>query len=211
MPPYREFVGVDGCRGGWIAAAQPSAGRLVYEVFPAFESVLARHSHALILVDVPIGLRDSGPDERRCDLEARRVLEKGRGSSVFPAPVKDALYVAGHGAASELNREKTEGRRGLSRQSWAIGPKIREVNECLAERAGSLPRVREMHPELCFWALNGSRPMQHNKRAEEGYRERIALLSRHLPDAVSFVELVLREHLRKVVRRDDVSTPSSGW
>jgi predicted RNase H-like nuclease len=201
MPPYREFVGVDGCRGGWIAAAQAADGRLVYEVFPAFETVLARHRHALILVDVPIGLRDSGPDERHCDREARQLL-RGRGSSVFPAPVRAALYAADHAAASSVNREKTG--RGLSRQSWAITPKIREVNECLAEREGPLPRVREMHPELCFWALNGSQPLLHNKRTQLGYRERIALLSSHLPEAADFVDLVLREHLRKAVRQDDV-------
>lgn len=154
---YDEFVGVDGCRGGWVAAAHTADGRLGYEVFSAFETVLTRHHQALILVDVPIGLRDSGQGERQCDREARRVL-KGRGSSVFLAPVRAALYARDYASASSVNREKT-GRRGLSRQSWAIAPKIREVNECLAERAGPLPRVREMHPELCFWALNGCEPL----------------------------------------------------
>lgn len=81
---------------------------------------------------------------------------------------------------------------------------IREVNECLASRGVPPPAVREMHPELCFWALNECQALHHNKRTKEGYRERTALLSRHLPDPVEFVELVLREHMRKVVRRDDV-------
>lgn len=163
QPSYDEFVGVDGCPAGWVAVAQTRGGRLGYEVFSGFEAVVARHARALIVVDVPIGLRDSGPDERLCDLEARRFL-KERASSVFPAPVRAALFAADYKAASLVNREKTEGRRGLSRQSWAITPKIREVNECLASRGAPLPVVREMHPELCFWALNECQPLHHNKR-----------------------------------------------
>jgi predicted RNase H-like nuclease len=203
QPSYDEFVGVDGCPAGWVVVAQTRDGGLGCAVLPTFESVLARHCRALILVDVPIGLRDSGWEERLCDREARRLLKR-RGSSVFPPPVRAALYVADYKAASVVNRERTEGRRGLSRQSWAIAPKIREVNECLTGRHAPLPRVREMHPELCFWALDGGRPLRYNKRTEEGYRERTALLSCHVPESVKFVEVILREHKRSVVRRDDI-------
>lgn len=201
--PCLEFVGVDGCPAGWVVVALTEDGRLGCEVFPSFEAVVARHIRASILVDVPIGLRDAGPEERRCDREARRLL-KERGSSVFPAPVRAALYAADYKAASLVNREKTEGRRGLSRQSWAITPKIREVNDYLAGHQGPMPAVREMHPELCFWALNGCQPLHHNKKTEQGYRERLVLLSRHLPEAGSLVEALLREHARRVVRRDDI-------
>ncbi|MEW6348758.1 MAG: DUF429 domain-containing protein [Thermodesulfobacteriota bacterium] len=41
-------------------------------------------------VDIPIGLRDHGP-ERSCDLEARRLLGIRR-SSVFPVPCRSAVY-----------------------------------------------------------------------------------------------------------------------
>ena len=40
---------------------------------------------AIIAVDVPIGLPDSGA--RGCALEARQILRKPRSASVFPAPV----------------------------------------------------------------------------------------------------------------------------
>ncbi len=201
--PYHQFVGVDGCPGGWVAVVQAGDGFLGCEVLPSFAAVLGRHPLALILVDVPIGLCDAGPEERLCDREARSLLKQRR-SSVFPAPVRAALCAADYKAASLLNREETGGRRGLSRQSWAITPKIREVNECLAGDHGPLPVVREMHPELCFWALNGRQPLLHNKKTEEGYEERIALLSRSHAGSASFVDAVLREHRRCVVRRDDV-------
>ena len=114
------------------------------------------------------------------------------------------MYAADYRAASVVNRERTEGRRGLSRQSWAIMPKIREVDECLARHHRALPLVREMHPEVCFWSLNGCRPLRHSKKTEEGYKERIALLSRSQADSARLVDTVLRENRRSVVRRDDV-------
>ena len=47
----------------------------------------------------------------------------------------------------------------------------------------------EVHPEVCFWALNGERPMAHNKKTKQGAAERIAFLrpvfpeiERHLAD-----------------------------
>jgi len=203
QPSYVEFVGVDGCPAGWVAVALTGDGRLGYQVLPTFDAVLCQHPRALILVDVPIGLREAGPEERLCDREARRLLEQRR-SSVFPAPVRAALCAADYEAASRLNRERTDGRRGLSRQSWAIVPKIREVYEHLAGRHQPSPLVREMHPELCFWALNEGRPLRHNKKTQEGYHERVALLSRLVAGSVRLVETVLREKRRGIVRRDDV-------
>jgi predicted RNase H-like nuclease len=34
----------------------------------------------------------------------------------------------------------------------------------------------EVHPEVCFWALNQHRPMLHNKKTEAGRHERLNLL-----------------------------------
>jgi predicted RNase H-like nuclease len=203
QPSYDEFVGVDGCPAGWVAVGLTGDGRLGYQVFPAFDAVLSQHRRALILVDVPIGLRDTCPEERLCDREARRLLKQRR-SSVFPAPVRAALCAANYEGASRVNRENTGGRRGLSRQSWAIVPKIREVNEHLAGRHQASPLVREMHPELCFWALNEGQPLRHNKKTQEGYDERVALLSGSVAGVVGLVDRVLRETRRSVVRRDDV-------
>lgn len=200
---FAEFVGVDGCPAGWVAVTLARDGRLEYRVFPTFDAILCQHRRALILVDVPIGLRDAGADERVCDREARRLLKRRR-SSVFPAPVRAALSAPNYEAASRINREKTDGRRGLSRQSWAIVSKIREVNEHLAGREQPAPVVREMHPELCFWGLKEGHPLRHNKKTQEGYGERIALLSQLVAGAVELVDTVLREKRRGVLRRDDV-------
>ncbi|MGH9739245.1 MAG: DUF429 domain-containing protein [Candidatus Acidiferrales bacterium] len=34
----------------------------------------------------------------------------------------------------------------------------------------------EFQPEVCFWALNQTRPMKHNKKTKEGTEERVVLL-----------------------------------
>ena len=63
--------------------------------------------------------------------------------------------------------------------------------------------VREIHPEVCFWAFAGRRPMEHNKKTEEGFRERIELLERFRPSAEREIEDMLRQFKRKEVARDD--------
>lgn len=74
--------------------------------------------------------------------------------------------------------------RGLSRQSWAITPKIAEA-DAVIRRLPERRRLREMHPEVCFAALNGMRPMSFNKKKPAGHQERLAVLVRHLPQAAA--------------------------
>jgi predicted RNase H-like nuclease len=40
----------------------------------------------------------------------------------------------------------------------------------------------EVHPEVCFWALNGECPMAHNKKKEAGRNDRLKLLRNEFPD-----------------------------
>jgi len=84
----------------------------------------------------------SRTDRRRADDEARRLL-RARPSAVFPAPVREALTAPTCAEANALSRELTGG-RGLSRQSYALAPKILEVDPiALADE-----RIFEVHPEL---------------------------------------------------------------
>jgi predicted RNase H-like nuclease len=39
----------------------------------------------------------------------------------------------------------------------------------------------EVHPEVCFWKLNGEHPMTHNKKTEEERNERLKLLDTLFP------------------------------
>jgi predicted RNase H-like nuclease len=196
---FGEFVGVDGCRAGWIAVTLTPTGNLSHEVDGDIEALLARHPDALALIDMPIGLRDAGPAERLCDPLARRRLGPRR-SSVFPVPAWAALFEKDWASASALNKGLTG--RGLSKQSWGIAPGIREVNELLLRRPERRPVVREMHPELCFWGLKGRQTLPFYKMDEEGYRERVGLLESALPGSEAFVESVLAGNHRGFDRCD---------
>jgi predicted RNase H-like nuclease len=198
-----RVIGVDGCRGGWVCVALSSAGDAAPEwwVSAGFADVVERATaHDRVLVDIPIGLLDRGPDPREPDALARRMLGGKRASSVFSAPVRPVLGAPDYPAANELSRALTG--KGLSKQSWMIAPKIREVDDLLRARPGWIGRVREVHPELCFHAFAGGRSMRHNKKTDEGFRERLALLVERYAEAERVLGSILL-HAGKRVARDD--------
>jgi predicted RNase H-like nuclease len=173
-------LGVDGCRGGWCAVPLEvnggSASPLDARVLSSFVEALASPAE-VIGIDIPIGLLDR-PGQRACDVEARRILGPGRSSSVFPPPSRRSLPFGDYRTASDMNYQLT-GRR-LNRQSFNIAPKVREVDDVM--KPGMQERVLEVHPELCFQALNGGRSMRLNKKTTAGREARWRLLRAVLPD-----------------------------
>lgn len=172
----KTVVGVDGCAGGWVCLALNIGTRQISaNLLPDFRAVLEAFPAAVIGVDIPIGLPDKG--SRQCDLDARRLLRK-RGSSVFPAPVRGVLKATTYEEACRLGRQIEN--RAMSCQCYGILPKIRGVD------CGITPelqrRVFEVHPEVCFWALNHGTPMEHRKTAPEGKTQRVGLLRPVTPD-----------------------------
>ena len=202
-------VGVDGRRAGWVGAGLGGGGGgHEVEVFPDFGELLTHFGDAeLVLVDIPIGLPE-GPEGRDCDREARRLLGR-RGSSVLPTPTRETVERAAaapsdfFGGASAVERRVAG--KGLSRQAFAIAPKIAEVDQVMRTRgAGARPVVRETHPELCFLALNDGAPMAFGKKKRGGEAERLEALRRAEPQAEAIFAEACSRFLRKVVARDDV-------
>jgi predicted RNase H-like nuclease len=170
-------VGVYGCKSGWIICRyEASSGHVSFDVLPSFSEILERENSAeVIAMDVPIGLtEDSSP--RHCDLEARRLLSRPRASSVFPAPARCLLSEQSYPNACV--RSLTLREKGVSKQAFAIYPKIAEV-DCRM-RPELQTHVFEVHPEVCFWGI-GRSAMHHNKKTREGYDERRRMLADMLP------------------------------
>ncbi|HEX7043325.1 MAG TPA: DUF429 domain-containing protein [Burkholderiales bacterium] len=204
------FLGADGCRGGWFYVTLSAEGVRAYGV--------ARDASALgelcagvrlALVDIPIGLKDSGEAERQCDRAARRVLGGPRAASVFRPPARPALYLAaadigGDSYAAACARNHAATGKRLTRQAYAICGKIREIDGLLCARPELRHVICESHPEVCFWALNGGRATVHNKKRAAGRAERIAILEKYLPDAGAMFETAAKVHPRKEVGRDDI-------
>jgi predicted RNase H-like nuclease len=173
-----EVVGVDGCRGGWVAVAWDTEARsLSPRAFTCFASVLhAFPDAAAIGVDMPIGL--VAHEARQCDVAARRLLGP-RHASVFPAPDPRLLFASTYSVALALSHEL--GIKMMSQQTFGICRKVAEVNWAMTwERQ---ERVFEVYPEVSFWRLAERHPMRYRKTWPEGYEERAALLEAtfHLP------------------------------
>lgn len=166
-------VGVDGAKSGWIATWRIN-GRLGYLVHPTVLDLSRRYPCTrVIAVDMPIGLSDRGP--RSPDREARRFVGARRACSVFSSPVRGILDAKTQPEASRRHREIDE--RGFGCQSFAILPKIREWDSVLRDDENFRARVFEVHPEVCFAALNGGAGLVDSKKRLVGRMRRIELLS----------------------------------
>jgi predicted RNase H-like nuclease len=189
--------GVDGCPAGWLLLRQ-SGDTIHSEVHESAADLFeATADCRILMIDIPIGLAEDGP--RECDVEARRLLGR-RGSSVFPTPVRAALEGRSYAEACALSRARCG--KGLSKQTYAILNRIRDVDAALRGSEALRARVREVHPEVCFCVWNGSEPMQHAKRTVEGARDRKALIARAFgPDAF---DRVRAKHRPGMVADDDI-------
>ena len=191
--------GVDGCSAGWFYFALARSGAPDWGIASTIKELVSSADDSdRIFVDIPIGLPD-GREGRGCDTEARGRLRAPRASSVFPVPVRAALFAATYEEASRVNREASE--KGLTRQTFAVLRKIREVDRLLRRSEKARRIVREIHPEICFWALAGGSPMGHSKKKGAGFDKRLALLKGFHPSVLG--ERVGRSTVRLVAKRLD--------
>jgi predicted RNase H-like nuclease len=153
-----RVAGVDGTKNGWVAVVLED-GRFAADlvISPIESSFNELHDAEVVAIDVPIGF---GP--RAADVEARKFLT-GAASTVFSTPSRELLerpYGPGF---------------GISAQAHALGPRILHVTNL----AQTDDRIREVHPEVSFRAMNNGRPLSYRKKSAGGALERIALLRRH--------------------------------
>lgn len=173
-----RLLGVDGCRGGWLAADDHGGLRLCRD----FAEVLAGEAPGTrVAVDMPLGLPDE-PGSRECDRLARRLLGR-RACSVFNPPARRHL---GARNFSEVS--------GLSLQGFHLLAKIRELDGWITPELQE--SCAEAHPELAFLRLAG-RPLPP-KRSPEGREARLALV----PEARAHLEA--RRWPRRLVAPDDI-------
>jgi len=126
---------------------------------------------AMVAVDMPIGLPDSG--RRGCDMAARAVLPPNRRSSVFLDFRRKLLDFPDYAAAIAWAKEDG---KGFSKQAWNILPRIADIDSWITPAHQRW--VRECHPELVFLRLNDFAPVPP-KRTEEGLKLRRRLLRRN--------------------------------
>ncbi len=195
------YVGVDWSRAGWLAVAFSGRSFDHAAVFPEIGDLWHRYEETAdrILVDVPIGLRES-EGGRECDSLARTAVGP-RSASVFTPPVREATRKRRYPAAKRVN-ERTAG-VGLSKQAFAISDSIAAVDDLLLNVPEARHTFAESHPEVCFRAFAGS-PLEHSKKRAGGYAERMRALAKFDTDAPPVVQAVAEAAGGADVAVDDV-------
>lgn len=145
---------MDAWAKGWVAVVLVDGAFAGASIHPkAADAIAAAHDASVIGIDIPIGLPSTGV--RRADAEARTRVGPRR-SSVFDVPPRAVIETEPYEDANRLSKEKYG--RGISRQSYALRDKIREVDPIA--RADN--RIFEVHPEVTF-ATMSDQPLSYKK------------------------------------------------
>ena len=190
-------IGVDGCRNGWVAVMEEESRVMAVFVGDIGGWLKSLKRDVRIFIDMPIGLPD-GPHPRACDGLARKRLGK-RACTIFSVPARSVLKASDYRDACDCNRLHLG--KGLSKQSWAIVPKIAELDGALDGVPHLRDRIFEAHPELAFSGLGGAEVIRHSKRSEAGACLRKAVLMEKVgfPDPASLLRSLPGE-----VQQDDL-------
>ena len=168
-------VGIDACRTGWVAVVLETDAPVRALVAATLAEIAGAVPGAQGFgVDIPIGLPSAG--RRLADVEARTLVGPRR-NSVFFTPVRAALLAQTHAEATRISHELTG--QGISRQAYALGPKLLECERWRGEV--DVP-VWEVHPEVSFTLLLGQ-PPRSSKKTWDGMvqrREALAAAGIHL-------------------------------
>ncbi len=194
-------LGVDGCRAGWFYVGC-NGSEYRYGIVAKISQLFEQFDHIVeIIIDIPIGLYDSGAKVRQCDVMARKAL-KPRGSTVFPAPVRPCLYEESYSKACDVS-ERLTGKK-LSQQAYNIFAKIREVDELLQRQPELKNILNEAHPELGFCMLNGGSPLLTRKKEQNGIEERLILLKQSISQSTEIYKNALMKFSRKDLAKNDI-------
>ena len=191
------YLGLDGCRGGWIVAKIDEAGKLSH-IFLSSLDDLPFALPNLALIDIPLAFAEQS--YRHCEIAAQKLLGAKKRASVFLTPHRSAVYASDYKEANQLNRLYLG--KGLSKQSWNICNKIKEAALFLTNRS-DFP-LFEAHPELCFYFLNNRTPLLSKKSSAEGAADRLEIIAKYDFDYLQVINNTMKDTKRKVVKLDDI-------
>lgn len=189
-----KAIGLDGCRGGWLAAFAEEGQVYNIEVISSLNKLWPGPDTS-VWIDMPIGLPAASGYPRRVEALARKRLGKRR-SSVFPVPCREVLACSSYQEANMLHRRLTGA--GLQKQSWFLFPKIKEAGAFASE----VP-MKEAHPEVLFADLSGE-PLAASKKTNPGLMHRLELLHQLDPGISRLFTKALGLYPRSVCIRDDI-------
>ena len=199
-PPRSAVVGIDGCAAGWYAVAlRPGAAPEGHLLARIGDLPLFVPDACVVAIDIPIGM-PTGPESRQADTTARKALGERR-SSVFRTPIREALEAGTYAQGNAISKARTG--KGMSRQAFALRPKILEVDEWISK--APCP-IFEIHPEVCFTQILGA-PAKFYKKTASGAWERRQALQR----AGIGLDRLLAQHFSRVHDDDILDAAAAAW
>ena len=199
-------LGIDGCRAGWCVVTLDSIGNSSIRIIKSIDELLTWTADVAI-IDIPL-FSEPGK-KRKFDEEARaRLKNSKRRNSVFSTPSREVVHEvmkakipdrkAWYIKACEISEKHDK--KKISKQTFAILPKIFEVDIFRHDNPKVQQILYEDHPELCFLELIGH-PCKHHKSDIQGEKERINALRKHLD-----INALLsnHSHVSDEVARDDI-------
>ncbi len=208
-------AGVDGCKRGWFAVFfDESSQKYEKGLFDDIRTILdSSYKPKLIAIDIPIGLLEEAlKGGRHCAREARELLGQPRARSVFSPPVRGALvHINDYRAALAANRRSSSEKLGISKQCHALFAKLSEAERLTLNGARFEERIFEVHPEICFYQINGCRPMRYSKKAKNraGIEERERALGR--TEFAHFLHEILDNRPPEVTQDDALDAIAACW
>ena len=170
----KKIAGIDGSKGGWVCVSgyENNFKELKFEKLKEFNDIKSK-DFDLVLVDIPIGLDiDLKKGGRIVDKLARKELLTNK-SSIFNAPSRLVLEAKNYEEANKINKNKG---MGLSKQSWNLVKKIKEVDDFI--RNSNKTIIFESHPEIIFQVMKRDK-VSTKKKNDEGIIERRNLLEKN--------------------------------
>lgn len=170
----KKIAGIDGSKGGWVCVSgyENNFKELKFEKLKEFDDIKSKDFN-LVLVDIPIGLDiNLKKGGRIVDKLARKELLTNK-SSIFNAPSRLVLEAKNYEEANKINKNKG---MGLSKQSWNLVKKIKEVDDFI--RNSNKTIIFESHPEIIFQVMKRDK-VSTKKKNDEGIIERRNLLEKN--------------------------------
>jgi predicted RNase H-like nuclease len=175
---FKTIAGVTPCPGGWLVLPARLAGVTVAAeeafVLPKLMEVLDyRPKFEFAAVNIPFGYPETpGGPFRRCDDEARELVQWPRRIAVRPVPSRASLFAKTRQAALEIDPWLTK--NDFRRFRWMREAAI-EIQPFHARSFYSA------NADLSFVHMNGDEPLGTWPHHEDGMLQRLELVRSKLP------------------------------
>ena len=199
------IAGIDGAKCGWVCiSAHINNLKNPKFFFAKTLTQLINDKIDLVLIDMPVGLdMFNKKGGRKVDQLARKKLIR-RKSSIFNAPSRLTLKANSYDEANKLNKKYG---LGLSKQSWNLVPKIKELDLILKSKKKT--KIYESHPELIFQEMNNGF-LEFKKKEKRGIDERYKILINNGFES-NFIKEFLQEKKRNYNSDDFLDACALFW